>query len=95
MGMEEKYPEGFLNHFLEMYNSERGKSHDSFRNHVQVALSAEGKDYLIDLLNEIELIQKNDDMQEVLADLSSNNSFFKAGDIEIFKTMIKDLVSID
>ena len=59
MKIEEKYPEAYLEHFIAMYDGELTRA--SFREHAALAMSMEGKEYLVGLVEEIVLIEKNKD----------------------------------
>jgi hypothetical protein len=73
--LEEKYPKGYLNHYLAMFASQFDKpSIDNFRMYTDLYIQMESKKEFSDLKNELKNIKKNNDL----------NLYLKyANDIEI------------
>ena len=61
--LEEKYPKGYLNHYLSMFAANIGKpSKENYRMFTDLYIQLEGKKEFIDLKAELERIKKNDDL---------------------------------
>jgi len=61
--LEDKYPKGYLNHYLSMFASQFDKpSIDNFRIYTDLYIQMEGKKEFADLKSELKNIKKNNDL---------------------------------
>ena len=61
--LEEKYPKGYLNHYLSMFASQFDKpSGENFRIYTDLYIQMEGKKEFVDLKAELKNIKKNNDL---------------------------------
>ncbi|MCZ4408228.1 hypothetical protein O3Q51_05380 [Cryomorphaceae bacterium 1068] len=61
--LEEKYPKGYLNHYLTMFASQFEKpSRENFRMYTDLYIQMEGKKEFADLKAELQMVKKNSDL---------------------------------
>lgn len=62
--LDEKYPKGYLNHYIAMFASQFDKpSIDNFKTYTDLYIQMESKKEFVDLRNELATIKKNNDLK--------------------------------